>query len=111
LDEFLRLPFDRIEVSATVGTGLDQLRREVFQRLEIVRVYTKHPKEKEADRTKPFAIRRGETLVEVAANVHRDMADSLKGARVWGATVHAGTMVKPDYQPQDGDVVELHAGS
>ncbi len=110
LDEFLELPLDRIEVSATQGTGLEQLRREAFDRLEIVRVYTKHPKEKEPDRSKPFTIRRGDTLVEVAENVHRDMAASLKGARVWGPAVHDGTIVKPDYQPQDGDVVELHAG-
>ncbi len=110
LDEFLNLPFDRIEVSATEGTGLDQLRLEAFQRLEIVRVYTKHPKEKEPDRSKPFTIRKGETLVEVAENVHRDMAAGLKGARIWGAAVHDATMVKPDYQPQDGDIVELHSG-
>lgn len=108
LDEFISLPFDRIQVSGQVGTGLDQLRREVFERLQIVRVYAKHPKEKEPDRSKPFTIRRGETLVEVAAQVHRDMAAQLKSARVWGAAVHDGTPVKPDYQPLDGDVVELH---
>ncbi|MCA9133485.1 MAG: 50S ribosome-binding GTPase [Planctomycetales bacterium] len=109
LDEFLPLPFDRLEVSGSEGTGLDDLRRQVFERLQIVRVYTKHPKEKEPDKSKPFTIRQGETLVEVAENVHRDMAANLKGARVWGASVHAGTTVKPDYQPQDGDIVELHS--
>lgn len=109
LDEFLQLPFDRLQVSATAGTGLDELRREVFERLEIVRVYAKHPKEKEPDMSKPFAIHKGETLVEVAEHVHRDIAASLKSARVWGKAVHAGTPVKPDYQPLDGDIVELHS--
>ncbi len=108
LEEFLELPFDRIQTSATSGTGLAELRREAFERLEIVRVYAKHPKEKEPDRSKPFAIRRGQTLVEVAEQVHRDMATTLKSARIWGAAVHDGTTVKPDYQPMDGDVVELH---
>jgi len=56
LDEFLDLPYERIEVSATEGTGLGELRRHVFERLGIVRVYTKHPKQKEPDMTKPFAI-------------------------------------------------------
>jgi ribosome-interacting GTPase 1 len=111
LDEFIQLPFDRIEVSGQDGTGLDNFRRQVFERLNIVRVYAKHPKEKEPDRTKPFAIRKGDTLVEVAEQVHRDMASTLKSARVWGRAVHDGTNVKPDYQPQDGDVVELHSGS
>lgn len=109
LDEFLELPFDRIQASAIEGDGLDDLRRSVFQRLNIVRVYTKHPKEKEPDMDKPFSIRKGETLVEVAEHVHRDMAMSLKSARVWGEAVHDGTVVKPDYQPSDGDVVELHS--
>lgn len=110
LNEFLPLDYDRLQVSASTGSGLDELRMQVFERLQIVRVYAKHPKEKEPDRTKPFAIRRGQTLVEVAEQVHRDMAASLKSARVWGAAVHDGTTVKPDYQPLDGDVVELHAG-
>lgn len=100
--------FERMRVSAVEGTGLDELRRRVFERLEIVRVYTKHPKQKDPDMTKPFTIRRGQTLVEVAEHVHRDMAASLKGARIWGKAVHDGTPVKPDYTPLDGDIVELH---
>jgi uncharacterized protein len=110
LDEFLELPFDRLQTSATLGTGLDALRKSVFERLKIVRVYTKHPKQKEPDLTKPFTIRQGQTLVEVAEQVHRDMAVGLKTARVWGEGVHDGTPVKPEYEPRDGDIVELHAG-
>ncbi len=110
LDEFVDLPFDRLHTSATRGTGLAELRQAVFGRLKIVRVYTKHPKQKEAERTKPFAIRQGQTLVDVAEQVHRDIATGLKTARVWGVAVHDGTTVKPDYEPLDGDVVELHAG-
>ena len=109
LDEFLPLPFDRLRVSALNGDGLDALRRDVFERLEIVRVYSKHPKQKEADMTKPFTVRRGESLIEVAEQIHHDLASRLKGARVWGAAVHDGTTVKPDYQPQDGDIIELIA--
>jgi ribosome-interacting GTPase 1 len=108
--EFLELPFERVSVSAQQGQGLDELRRHVFECLEIVRVYTKHPKEKDPDRTKPYTVRKGDTLVEVAQHVHRQMADDLKTARVWGKSVHDGTTVKPDYQPLDGDIVELHAG-
>ena len=111
LDEFLELPFERIEVSATEGTRLDEVKKTAFDKLEIVRVYTKHPKQKEPDMTKPFTVRRGDTLVEVAQNVHRDMADQLRSARVWGEAVHDGTTVKPDYEPLDGDIVELHSGS
>jgi hypothetical protein len=111
LDEFLDLPFDRLHVSATEPSGLVDLAREAFERLALVRVYTKNPKEKEPDMTKPFAIRRGQTLVEVAEQVHQSMADKLQSARVWGSQVHPGTTVKPDYEPIDGDVIELHAAN
>ncbi len=86
LDEYVlgQLPMERFKVSATEGTGLVDLKRRVFEVLEIVRVYTKHPKQKDPDMTKPFTIRSGQTLVEVAECVHRDMAATLKGARVWG---------------------------
>ncbi len=109
-DEFLKLPFDRLLVSATDGTGLPELRKSVFERLKIVRVYTKHPKEKEPDMSQPFVIRQGQSLIEVADHVHCDLSASLKSARVWGKGCHTGTTVKPDYQPQDGDIVELHTG-
>ena len=107
-DVLSKCKMERFKVSATEGTGLDDLKRRVFETLEIVRVYTKHPKQKDPDMTKPFAIRKGQTLVEVAECVHRDMATTLKGARVWGKAVHDGTTVKPDYTPLDGDIVELH---
>jgi len=111
LDEFLELPFDRLLTSATIGTGLPELRKFAFKQLKIVRVYTKHPKQRDPDLTKPFAIREGQTLIEVAEHVHRDVAASLKSARVWSKAGHGGATVKPDYQPVDGDIVELHAGS
>ncbi len=110
LDEFLPLSFDRLQVSATAGTGLLELRKSVFERLKIVRVYTKHPKDKEPDMTKPFAIRQGQTLLDVADCVHCDLAATLRSARVWNKSIPGCTTVKPDYQPQDGDIVELHAG-
>ena len=110
LDEFLKLPFDRLQTSATVGTGLLELRRWSFEQLKIVRVYTKHPKQKEPDMSKPFMIRQGQTLLDVADCVHCDLAASLKSARVWRKSCHDVATVKPDYQPLDGDIVELHAG-
>jgi ribosome-interacting GTPase 1 len=110
LDEFLKSPFDRLQVSGAVGTGLFELQKSVFERLKVVRVYTKHPKQKDPDLSKPFVLRQGQTLFDVAECVHCDMAASLKSARVWGKAVHGGTTVKPEYQPQDGDIVELHVG-
>jgi ribosome-interacting GTPase 1 len=37
------------------------------------------------------------------------MVERFKFARVWGKQVHDGTQVKGDYQPEDGDIIEIHA--
>jgi ribosome-interacting GTPase 1 len=47
--------------------------------------------------------------LEVAELIHKDFAQNLKNARVWGSQVHDGTFVKGDYVVHDKDVIELHA--
>ena len=107
--EDMQLEFDRFVVSAAQGTGLDELRAAVYNAMDVVRIYTKAPQHKEPDFTKPFTVRRGGTLGEVAQLVHKDFAKNLKFARVWGSQVHPATVVKADYVLHDKDVVELHA--
>jgi uncharacterized protein len=57
---------------------------------------------------RPFTLRRGSTVMEMAGQVHKDFVNQLKFARVWGTAVHDATVVKGDYVLRDGDVVELH---
>jgi len=109
LHEFVALDFAEFVISAEQGEGLEALRTAVFQSLDVVRVYSKSPKAKEADRERPFTVKRGQTVLDVAGQVHRDMAETFKFARVWGHGVHDATPVKGDHIVHDGDVVEIHA--
>jgi ribosome-interacting GTPase 1 len=109
LHEFCPLDFPELVVSAEKGDGLEDLRRAIYEALDVVRVYTKSPSKKEADYDKPYTIRRGGTLIEVAELVHKDFAEHLKHARVWGSHVHDGVSVRGDYVLHDKDVIELHA--
>jgi hypothetical protein len=108
LHEFLPLEFPEHVISAEHGTGLEVLREAIYRSLDVVRVYSKLPAAKEPDLERPFTIRRGATLLDMAGQVHKDYVKNLKFARVWGAAVHAGTAVKGDYVLQDKDIVELH---
>ena len=45
---------------------------------------------------------------DVAALIHKDFAEKLKFAKIWGTDVHPGTTVKGDHVLQDRDVIELH---
>jgi uncharacterized protein len=108
LHELIPLDFPEHVISAKHGTGLEALREAIYRAMDVVRVYSKLPSAKEPDRERPFTLRRGSALLEMAGMVHKDFLEGLKFARVWGTAVHDGTQVKGDYVLHDQDVVELH---
>jgi ribosome-interacting GTPase 1 len=94
-------------ISVSSGHNLDRFQREVFERLDLMRVYSQAPG-READRSAPFVMKRGGTVADFAAAVHQDFYEGLKAARVWGSSVtFEGQMVSRDHVLHDGDVVEL----
>ena len=77
----------------------------LFDALGVVRVYTESAAQKRDDR--PYTIRRGQTLADVAAQIHKDFVRDLKYAR----------LIRPGYPDrrigrsfplQDGDRIEIH---
>ena len=107
LREVADLPFPALAVSADTGLGLGELGPWLFAQLEVVRVYTKLPGHP-ADRQRPFTLRRGQTVDDVARLVHRDLVRTLRYARIWGPSGFDGQTVGHEHQVADGDVVELH---
>ena len=87
---------------------VEDLSREVFSFLNLVRVYTKAPGKK-AERRDPFVIARGSTVLDLAGVVHRELAENFKFAKVWGEGKTDGLAVSGDFVLDDGDIVELHA--
>jgi ribosome-interacting GTPase 1 len=106
--ELCPLDFPEHAISAAAGTNLESLRGAIYSALDVIRVYSKLPTAKEPDRERPFTLRRGSQLIDMAGQVHKDFLKGLKFARVWGEAVHDGTVVKGDYELHDRDVVELH---
>lgn len=106
LRELLGDEWPLLPVSAATGRHLDLLKRAVFERLDVVRVYPRPPG-REPDWDEPFVLQRGATVEELAAKIHQDFYERLKSARVWGSAEYEGQMVGRDYVLQDGDVVEL----
>ncbi len=100
-DEWCLLP-----VSAATGRNLERLKEAVFERLDIIRVYAKPPG-KEPDFSAPFVLKRGSTVEDLAAKVHKDFVYKLSSARLWGSGAFDGQMVGRDHVLQDRDVVEL----
>ena len=107
LEELLETPWPIVPVSCVAGTGWDELGARTFEALEIIRVYCKEPK-KEPDLERPFTLQQGATVGDLARTIHKDIADGLKFARVWGPSVFDGQSVKAAHVLEEGDVVEIH---
>jgi ribosome-interacting GTPase 1 len=106
--EITDLRYPALPVSATTGLGLGEIGSWLFGHLGLLRVYTKPPGRSTA-RERPFVLRRGQTVEDVARLVHKDLARSLKYARVWGRSGFDGQHVGREHRLADGDMVELHA--
>lgn len=99
---------DMLATSAVTGEGLDEMLARVFAMLDVIRIYSKEPG-KPADQEKPFILPTGSTVEELARHIHKDLAVSLKFARVWGEHGHAGQQVHSRHVLHDRDIVEIHA--
>ncbi len=99
--------FPIVEASAEGRAQLDSVRAVAYDLLGVIRVYTKVPG-KPVDRSRPFTVPAGGTVLDLAREVHRDFEQSLKFAKVWGSGPFDGQTVRRDHELRDLDVVELH---
>jgi hypothetical protein len=96
-----------VSISAQKGTGLEEMKRTIYNMLDIIRVYTKSPGAK-ADLNEPVILKTGSTVEEAAASIHKDFLRNLKYAQVWGSGKFDGQKVSRGYVLEDGDVLEFH---
>jgi ribosome-interacting GTPase 1 len=106
--EMLGSRFPIVPLDAESGNGLEDLRNTIYRALNVIRVYSKRPG-KPADMAAPFTCPVGSSVAHMAELVHRDFADKLKSAKVWGTSAaFEGQTVTRDHVLHDRDVVELH---
>ncbi|GAW81667.1 GTP-binding protein [Plasmodium gonderi] len=99
-----------VVISSSKSWNLDVLKEYIFQKLEIIRVYTKVRKEK-PDFTNPITLtrQRGSQTVEAVLNqIHKDMIKDFKFALVWGrSTKHNPQRVDLHHKLADEDVIQI----
>ncbi|MGC9357889.1 MAG: GTPase [Anaerolineae bacterium] len=106
LQELLGDEWTLLPLSITEERYIERLKETIFERLEIIRVYSKPPG-KPTDLSAPFVMKKGGTVEEFAGQIHRDLLEKLQSARIWGTGVYDGQMVGRDHVLHDGDIVEL----
>jgi len=97
-----------VAVSCETKAGIEELGAKIFGMLDIIRVYTKEPNKKDASK-RPFTIRRGSTVFDLAKRIHTDFYDQFSYAKVWGKRLRFSPQkVGGTFALEDGDIVELH---
>ena len=105
-DDLLEGRWTEVSVSNVTGEGFDVLGWRTFEALGII-VYSKQPG-KPADVDKPFTLPRGSKVSDMAGAIHKEISESFKFGRIWGAQVFDGQKVTGDHVLEEGDVVEIH---
>ncbi len=84
----------------------EELKKEIFKKLDIILVYTKKPHQK-PDMDEPLILKKDATVEDVAEELHKGLVKKLKYARVWGSTKFPGQRVSKDYELKNKDIVEI----
>jgi len=96
-----------VVVNTRDGIGLEDWFRSLWDLLARVRVYAKEPG-KAPDLHKPFVLPLGATVADLARQIHRDLPDRMRYARLWGHSRFEGQQVHKTEPLRDRDVVEIH---
>jgi ribosome-interacting GTPase 1 len=107
LNERYRNKYPVIAVSAEKKINLEDLKSAIFKLSHIIRVYSKVPG-KDPDLSRPFTLKEGATVLDLARQIHKDYVQRLKFARIWGSSKFEGQKVERNYLLKDRDIVELH---
>jgi len=107
LKKSCRYPFEFVEVSVENGERMGKLSEVLFRKLNIIRVYAKPPGKK-PDMDEPFTLPADSTVMDMATAIHRELAEKLKFARIWGTGVYDGQNAQRNHVLNDKDIIELH---
>ncbi|CEI39346.1 unnamed protein product [Fusarium venenatum] len=107
LDLLYRIP-NAVPISSEHGWNIDELMEAMWDKLSLVRVYTK-PKGKQPDYSQPVVLRASRCTVEDFCNaIHRSITEVFKTAIVYGKSVkHQPQRVGLAHELCDEDVVTI----
>lgn len=109
LERFVGNQIPIVSISCKTMSRLERLGTEIFKALEIIRVYSKEPSHREHS-PKPFILKRGATISDLAKQVHSDFIQRFSYARVWSKRLpFSPQKVGATFMLEDKDIVELHA--
>lgn len=102
--------WDYLTVSAHSGQNLEELKKRMFELLQLIRIYPKPPGKKVDFNEPPILLQKGQNVVDLATKIHQDLAKTLKSARIWNSSKFPdGQKIPVDCILEDGNIIELEA--
>lgn len=102
-----RIGEDLVPISADRNINLDNLKKLVYERLRLIKVYLK-PRSSSPDFEEPLIVTAGSTISDVCQKIHRNFAGKAKYALVSGTSVRFSPQrVGMDHVVQDSDIVTI----
>jgi len=86
---------------------MERFKRVLFEAMNIIRVYTKRVGH-DPDFIDPVVLPKDSTVGDAAFRLHKDFAERLQFARVWGKGKFEGQRVKNSFVLSDEDILEFH---
>ena len=97
--------YKSVGVSAATGYNIDALKQEIYDQIDMIRIYLK-PQGQEADMKEPLIVKRGNTVGDVCELIHRDFRNAFRYAMVWGKSAKfPGQTVGMDHVVEDEDIL------
>jgi len=98
-----------VMISAKNQENINALRHQIFQELNLIRVYLKPPK-KEADMDEPIILHKGDTMKTLCRKIHKRFVKDFRFSLIWGKSArHPGQKIANlNHIIEDGDIVSIY---
>jgi len=92
-----------LQISAKYGKNMEKLKDLIFERLDLIRVYTDTGTNKE-----PMILKKGSTVRDFCRGIHRDFEEKFRFARIWGSSArYDGQLVGLGHILNDEDTIKV----
>jgi len=99
--------FRIVATSILDDDSMENFKLAIFEMMDIMRIYTKRVGH-DPDFVDPIILPIGGTVEEAARALHKDFAQNLQYAKIWGTGKFEGQRVKNSYVLSDKDIIEFH---
>jgi len=98
--------YKNVPVFAVDPKESTKLKDLIYEKLNLILVYTKKPREKDEDKL-PIVLPKGATIDTLCDLLHKDFKEKFNYAKVWGSARFPGQTVSKDFVLKDKDVIEI----